>query len=151
MKKTIPAFVCVLILAFSLYGAVSFEDSYIRFSVIGLEALWGNNPRCFATMQKTAAGYDLVLTANQGANNDTVRITVALPDDPPRERLRNSSRIVLNFAGTTYQGFVTVFLDPIPEAGGFVTGKFEDCTLTWPGWDVTRPVGEGIFHLVRTK
>jgi len=154
MKKTTPAIFCVLMLALSLYGAsgtVSFEDSYIRFSVRGLEANWGGNPQCFATMQKTTTGYTLVMTANQGTSNDTVRITIALPDDPPREKLRNSSRIVVNYAGTTYQGFVTVLLDPIPEVGGFVTGTFEDSTLAWPGWDITRATGEGTIHLVRVQ
>ena len=156
-KKLIPAFLVLLVLFVIPFhgsdkGKIDYSNSSIQFAINGTNLLWGYTPECFASLQSTKEGSRLTLMAGDKVYNDTVRILLDLPGKPPWEILHNSSKIVILYAGRTYQGFVTVFLDdPIPEVGGLVTGVIEDCTLTWIGMDTTISIGPAKFSLVRVQ
>jgi len=150
-KQAASAIILLALLTVSAYGSADYSDSYVDFSIHGVKKFWGRSPDCFAFLQRSADGYELIITARDAATNDTLRITLALTGEPPWEELRNSSKAVINFAGKTYQGYVTVHLKRLAEPGSIVTAELEDCTLTWIGQDITLPVGAGTIHLVRTK
>jgi hypothetical protein len=159
LKKRIPAALMLFaLLALPFHGSsrIDYSDSFIHFGINGLSKTWGHTSASFASLQRAANGFELTLTAGERAYNDTIRITlrqITLPptEEEPWERLRNSSEITILYAGRTYRGFVTIFLDQIPEVGGMVTGTFESCTLTWVGMDETISVAPGNFSLVRTR
>jgi len=155
LKKLIPAVLVLFVLfVIPFYGSdkIDYSKSFVEFGIHGMNMNWGYTSSCFATLQRTANGHTLLLTARDQVYHDTIKITIELTGEAPWDSLRNSSKIVILYAGRTYQGYVTVYLDdPIPEVGGLVTAILEDSTLTWVGMDITIPVASGKISLVRVK